>query len=110
MTVHDLYAEGFEPVSGADAIVHRHRDEIASADGLVVVHPNWWGKPPAIMAGWLDRVIVPGVAYDFVICGPVVTAVVPSPKVQWKVLGVASRVTRWSRRVTVRAIGAVLVV
>ena len=64
VTVHDLYAEGFEPVCGADALVDRHRDEIAHADGLVVVHPNWWGKPPAIVAGWLDRVIVPGVAYE----------------------------------------------
>ena len=27
------------------------------------MHPNWWGKPPAILAGWLDRVLVPGVAY-----------------------------------------------
>jgi hypothetical protein len=22
---------------------------------LVIVHPNWWGKPPAMLAGWLDR-------------------------------------------------------
>jgi NAD(P)H dehydrogenase (quinone) len=64
VNVHDLYAEGFEPVSGADALVDRHRDELAHADGLVVIHPNWWGKPPAIVAGWLDRVIVPGVAYE----------------------------------------------
>ncbi|GAB2647923.1 hypothetical protein GCM10009743_24250 [Kribbella swartbergensis] len=32
----------------------------------MVAHPNWWGKPPAIMAGWIDRVIVPGVAYELV--------------------------------------------
>ncbi|MFC7546723.1 NAD(P)H-dependent oxidoreductase [Plantactinospora sp. GCM10030261] len=64
VTVYDLYAEGFEPVRGGDALVERHRDELAHADGLVVVHPNWWGKPPAIVAGWLDRVIVPGVAYE----------------------------------------------
>jgi NAD(P)H dehydrogenase (quinone) len=64
VTVHDLYAEGFEPISGADALVGQHRDEIRHADGFVAVHPNWWGKPPAIVAGWLDRVIVPGVAYE----------------------------------------------
>jgi putative NADPH-quinone reductase len=29
----------------------------------VVVHPNWWGKPPAMMAGWIDRVLAPGVVY-----------------------------------------------
>ncbi len=78
---HDLYAERFDPVlrpeecfttgssiealmaAADDPLVRLHRRRIASADGLVVVHPNWWGKPPAILAGWLDRVLVPGVAY-----------------------------------------------
>ena len=29
------------------------------------MHPNWWGQPPAILKGWIDRVIRPGVAYEF---------------------------------------------
>ncbi|MDX8496411.1 NAD(P)H-dependent oxidoreductase [Mesorhizobium sp. VK22B] len=78
---HDLYAERFQPCliaeeaysvgdtleqalsRAADPIVRIHREEIASAEGLLIVHPNWWGKPPAILSGWLDRVLVPGVAY-----------------------------------------------
>ncbi len=78
---HDLYAEDFDPclradeaysvgdtleaalARGTDETMMRHRNEIGAADGLVVVHPNWWGKPPAILSGWLDRVLVPGVAY-----------------------------------------------
>ncbi|GCD19172.1 NAD(P)H-dependent oxidoreductase [Cellulomonas algicola] len=80
LVTHDLYAEGFDPVLRAeesfvvgpdlhlggpsgDPLLDRHRAGLASADALVVVHPNWWGKPPAILAGWLDRVLVPGVAY-----------------------------------------------
>lgn len=35
------------------------------ADGIIIVHPNWWGQPPAILKGWVDRVIRPGVAYEF---------------------------------------------
>ena len=35
------------------------------AQGLVVVHPNWWGQPPAILTGWIDRVVRSGVAYRF---------------------------------------------
>ncbi|MBN1811307.1 MAG: NAD(P)H-dependent oxidoreductase, partial [Anaerolineae bacterium] len=27
--------------------------------------PNWWGQPPAILKGWIDRVLRPGVAYEF---------------------------------------------
>ena len=71
---HDLYAEGFDPVlpgkeipSGAalPQAVENHCNEIFSADGIVIVHPNWWGQPPAILKGWIDRVIRPGVAYNF---------------------------------------------
>ena len=36
------------------------------ADGFVIVHPNWWGQPPAILKGWVDRVLRAGVAYKFV--------------------------------------------
>jgi putative NADPH-quinone reductase len=35
------------------------------AEGIVIVHPNWWGQPPAILKGWIDRVFRPGVAYRF---------------------------------------------
>ena len=42
-----------------------HCKEISVAEGIVVIHPNWWGQPPAILKGWVDRVIRPGVAYRF---------------------------------------------
>ncbi len=73
---HDLYAESFDPLVSADelrtrvstnALVEQHCFEIASAEGLVVVHPNWWGQPPAILKGWIDRVIRPGVAYELAV-------------------------------------------
>jgi NAD(P)H dehydrogenase (quinone) len=78
---HDLYAERFDPVlttheshtSGHevestlaredDPLVALHREELRQAEGLVVVHPNWWGMPPAMLTGWINRVVVPGVAY-----------------------------------------------
>jgi putative NADPH-quinone reductase len=71
---HDLYAEGFDPIldwgeipKGAqlDGVVAGHCRELALADGIIIVHPNWWGMPPAILNGWVDRVIRPGVAYEF---------------------------------------------
>jgi putative NADPH-quinone reductase len=72
--LHDLYAEGFDPIVLASEIptdaalpgaIATHCEEIADADGIVVVHPNWWGQPPAILKGWIDRVLRPGVAYRF---------------------------------------------
>jgi len=73
--LHDLYAEGFDPILPIGEIpedaplpeeIERHCREISAADGIVIVHPNWWGQPPAILKGWIDRVIRPGVAYKFV--------------------------------------------
>jgi NAD(P)H dehydrogenase (quinone) len=71
---HDLYGENFDPLL-AQAEIHQaaplpkmiamHCDEIAAAEGIVIIHPNWWGQPPAILTGWVDRVIRPGVAYEF---------------------------------------------
>jgi putative NADPH-quinone reductase len=46
-------------------IIRQHCVEIATVDGIVIVHPNWWGQPPAILKGWIDRVLRPGVAYRF---------------------------------------------
>ncbi|MFB7368287.1 NAD(P)H-dependent oxidoreductase [Streptomyces sp. NPDC056222] len=73
---HDLYAEGFapalaadetrtvQPVSdAADSQVALHREEVATLDAMVFVHPNWWGMPPAVLTGWVQRVLAPGVAY-----------------------------------------------
>jgi NAD(P)H dehydrogenase (quinone) len=71
---HDLYDENFDPILSGEEIpknalfpeaIRNHCEEIVEADGVVIVHPNWWGQPPAILKGWIDRVIRPGVAYEF---------------------------------------------
>lgn len=71
---HDLYKEKFDPLlytqeidknAKLPATIRKYCKEIADADGIVIVHPNWWGQPPAILKGWVDRVVRPGVAYQF---------------------------------------------
>jgi NAD(P)H dehydrogenase (quinone) len=71
---HDLYQEKFDPLLHTGEIandaklpaqIKKHCAQIAAADGIVIVHPNWWGQPPAILKGWVDRVIRPDVAYEF---------------------------------------------
>ena len=74
LAFHDLYAERFNPILSygeiprdalLDPVIAQHCREIAEADGIVIVHPDWWGQPPAILKGWIDRVVRPGVAYRF---------------------------------------------
>jgi NAD(P)H dehydrogenase (quinone) len=71
---HDLYAEEFDPLLPPEEMakdgpvppaIARHCHELAKADGIIIVHPNWWGQPPAVLKGWIDRVIRAGVAYEF---------------------------------------------
>ena len=71
---HDLYEENFDPIltqeeCAKDAVLPAEIEgqivELLESDGYIIVHPNWWGQPPAILKGWVDRVIRPGVAYEF---------------------------------------------
>jgi NAD(P)H dehydrogenase (quinone) len=72
---HDLYKERFDPLlfehefsenAALPPVIKKHCRQITAADGIVIVHPNWWGMPPAILNGWIDRVLRPGVAYNFI--------------------------------------------
>ena len=72
---HDLYEERFDPILTYEEIpkdarlrivIEKHCQEISEAEGIIIIHPNWWGQPPAILKGWVDRVIRAGVAYEFV--------------------------------------------
>jgi putative NADPH-quinone reductase len=73
--LHDLCQEQFPPLLPAaelqtkaklDPVIAGHCREITRADGIIIVHPNWWGMPPAILKGWIDRVLRMGIAYRFV--------------------------------------------
>lgn len=67
----DLYAEGFDPVMcreerlgyhqpGANVRpIADHLARVKQAEALVFVAPTWWYGPPAMLKGWLDRVLVP---------------------------------------------------
>ncbi len=39
--------------------------EIHKADHLVFVYPNWWGTYPALFKGFIDRVFLPGFAFNY---------------------------------------------
>lgn len=72
----DLYAEGFDPVLSAEERRHYHdtsrnqaglEDYVArlrAADALVLQFPTWCFGLPAMLKGYLDRMIMPGVAFD----------------------------------------------
>jgi NAD(P)H dehydrogenase (quinone) len=40
-------------------------EKIKAADHLVWIHPVWWGGMPAIMKGFIDRLFLPGLTYQY---------------------------------------------
>lgn len=70
----NLYADKFNPCLVFNKKLPRrdlcsrddtkeYRDLISWADNLVFIYPIWWGRPPAILLGFIDKVIVSGFAY-----------------------------------------------
>ncbi|MGX6448933.1 NAD(P)H-dependent oxidoreductase [Patulibacter sp. S7RM1-6] len=88
VAVRDLYAEGWTPVLDRDEFppslgpfkpqaaqmratragalapdVRSALDALLSADLLVLSFPLWWFSVPAVLKGWLDRVLVMGAVF-----------------------------------------------
>jgi NAD(P)H dehydrogenase (quinone) len=72
----DLYAENFAPILTADMRrdyhntslnqigLEAHIQRLQRAEALVVQFPTWCFGMPAMLKGYLDRMILPGVAFD----------------------------------------------
>ena len=78
VTVLNLYAEEFRTAMSrderqayhgdrplVDPMAERHAGIVKRAEALVFVYPTWWSTVPAILKGWLERVMVPGVGFVF---------------------------------------------
>ena len=71
----DLHAEGFLPVMSAEerrfyhdpainrAPVEGYVERLLAAEALVLVFPTWCFSMPAMLKGWFDRVLLPGVSF-----------------------------------------------
>lgn len=47
-----------------DPTVYRFKKKLEWAEHIVMIFPIWWMSMPAMMKGFVDKVIFPGVAYD----------------------------------------------
>ena len=56
----DLYKENFNPIFAGekpDETVLDHRKRIEEADAIVLIAPIWNFRMPAIVEGWIDKVL-----------------------------------------------------
>ena len=64
----DLYKEKFDPVfygQEPDEEVLSHRKRIEKSDVIVLIAPIWNFRMPAILEGWIDKVLAPPWAFSF---------------------------------------------
>ena len=101
----DLYDEEFDPRMTADERiayhtatpirseqVKRYAELVLAAEALVFVYPTWWFGLPAILKGWLERVLVPGVAFVF---DPDSHKVMPNLLTVRRIIGVTTYGSSW---------------
>ncbi len=71
----DLYQEAFDPVLVFNKEVKRsemykdpymspYRDAIKRADRIILIYPIFWGRPPAMLLGFIDRLFASNFAYQ----------------------------------------------
>ena len=75
LRLRNLYAENFQPVLSQKewhdyldpalntVTVTWDVESLRWCDTLIFIYPTWWYGPPAMLKGWLDRVMVPEVAF-----------------------------------------------
>lgn len=70
----DLYDEGFNPIlefnehkrrrdMHRDPQLEKYKNQITWADQIVFVYPIWWGRPPAMLMGYIDQLFSANFAY-----------------------------------------------
>ena len=78
VSVIDLAADDFDPVMPVEEWrtymdretvttpeIVRYIEKVQESEILVFVYPTWWSGLPAQLKGWLERVLVAGVAFRF---------------------------------------------
>ena len=73
----DLEADGFDPVMHSKDLIgflkHKAQDpqaidyieRVKAADHLILIFPIWWELMPAMMKGFIDKVVFPGETFNY---------------------------------------------
>ncbi|MFF5995671.1 NAD(P)H-dependent oxidoreductase [Lysinibacillus sp. KU-BSD001] len=70
----DLYEDGFNPIlefneekrrrdMHTDPKFEKYRKQLMWADKIVFIYPIWWGRPPAMLLGYIDQLFAANFAY-----------------------------------------------
>ncbi|NNU81116.1 NAD(P)H-dependent oxidoreductase [Halovulum dunhuangense] len=103
----DVYAENFPPVlSRAEwdsyldgpqtgSPLAPHIQALRDCDTLIFVYPTWWYGLPAALKGWLDRVLLPDVAFRLPETGDIIPTLTHIERLGCFTTCGASRLLTW---------------
>jgi len=57
--------KGYKEIQVLEPDLKRVQEEIKWSRHLVLVFPTWWGSFPALLKGFIDRVVLPGFAFKY---------------------------------------------
>lgn len=74
LQVLDLYEEKFDPILHfhehkrrrdmyREPNLEKYREQLTWADQIVFIYPIWWGRPPAMLLGYIDQLFASNFAY-----------------------------------------------
>lgn len=76
VTWNNLYKSAFNPVLSPDDLqqiknhqipsdIQSEQQKIQQADLISIIYPLWWASFPAVLKGYIDRVLTSGFAYQY---------------------------------------------
>ncbi|MFZ2318616.1 MAG: NAD(P)H-dependent oxidoreductase [Pseudomonas sp.] len=57
--------EGYRQIQALEPDLLAAQATLAWAEHLVIAYPIWWGSVPALLKGFLDRILLPGFAFKY---------------------------------------------
>jgi putative NADPH-quinone reductase len=65
MAFDPILHEGYRRVQELEPDLADAQQDILWCEHLVIAYPTWWGQPPALLKGFLDRTFLPGFAFKY---------------------------------------------
>lgn len=65
LTFDPILREGYRQIQDLEPDLAEAQAAIQWAEHLTFVYPIWWGGVPALLKGFLDRVLLPGFAFKY---------------------------------------------